>query len=73
MRKKAKELETISGDSLRVSIPIFDGDERQYENWKSIFTACIDQAPATSEYKLLQLRQYLGKDALKSIEGFEHS
>ena len=31
--------------------------------------ACIGYAPATAEYKLLQLRQYLCRDALKSIEG----
>ena len=43
----------------RVSIPIFDGNKSTYESWKAAFTACIDQAPATPEYKLLQLRQYL--------------
>ena len=35
--------------------------------------ACIDQAPATAEYKLLQLRQYLRGDALKAIDGLGHS
>ena len=29
----------------RVSIPVFNGDEKNYENWKSTFYACVDQAP----------------------------
>ncbi|KAJ8044889.1 hypothetical protein HOLleu_07774 [Holothuria leucospilota] len=57
----------------RVSIPVFDGDVIVYENWKAAFMACIDQAPATAEYKLLQLRQYLTGEALKTIENLGHS
>ena len=57
----------------RVSIPIFRGDKRTYESWKAAFLACIDRAPATAEYKLLQLRQYLSGEALKSIENLGHS
>ena len=57
----------------RVSIPIFDGNKSTYESWKAAFTACIDQAPATPEYKLLQLRQHLAGDTLKCIENLEHS
>ena len=49
------------------------GDKKTYENWKAAFNACIDQAPATAEYKLLQLRQYLSGEALKAIEGLGHS
>ena len=33
----------------------------------------IDRAPATAEYKLLQLRQYLDGNALKAIENLGHS
>ena len=33
----------------RVSIPVFNGDEKNYENWKSTFYACVDQALATPE------------------------
>ena len=44
-----------------------------YENWKAAFTTCIDQAPATAEYKLLQLRQCLSGEALKAIERLGHS
>ena len=43
----------------RVQIPTFSGDKQNYQSWKAAFLACIDSAPATSEYKLLQLRQYL--------------
>ena len=52
----------------RVAIPVFSGDKRKYENWKAAFLACIDRAPATPEYKLLQLRQYLSGVALKAIK-----
>ena len=38
----------------RVSVPVFTGDKKNYQNSKAAFTACIDQAPATAEYKLLQ-------------------
>ena len=57
----------------RVQIPVFSGDKRSYPNWKAAFQACIDSAPATPEYKLLQLRQYLSGEALKSIENLGHS
>ena len=35
--------------------------------------ACIDQAPATHEYKLLQLRKHLSGEALKAVETLGHS
>jgi len=57
----------------RVSIPVFNGDKKLYEGWKTAFMACVDKAPATPEYKLLQLRQYLSGEALKVVEPLEHS
>ena len=57
----------------RVSIPIFSGDKRNYKNWKATFTACINQASATPEYKLLQPRQYLSVEALQAVEKLGHS
>ena len=57
----------------RVSIPVFSDDKRSYKNWKATFTACIDQAPATPEYKLLQLRQYLSGEAPRAVEKLGHS
>ena len=57
----------------RVAIPVFSGSKKEYENWKASFMTCIGQAPATGEYKLLQLLQYLTGDALKAIEGLGHS
>ena len=51
----------------RVQIPPFTGDKRHYLSWRAAFLACIDSAPATGEYKLLQLRQYLSGEALKVI------
>ena len=56
----------------RVQIPVFTGDKRQYQSWKAAFLACIDSAPATGEYKLLQLRQYLSGEALKVIDRLGH-
>ena len=52
----------------RVSISVFNGDRRAYEGWKAAFMACVHQAPATPEYKLLQLRQHLSGEALKIVE-----
>ena len=49
----------------RVQIPIFSGKKRQYGSRNAAFLACIDQAPATADYKL---RQYLSGEALKCIE-----
>ena len=57
----------------RVTIPVFSGDKKIYQNWKAAFMACVDQAPATAEYKLLQLHQYLAGEALKAIESLGHS
>ena len=57
----------------RVSIPVFNGDKRLYEGWKTAFMACVDKAPATPEYKLLQLRQYLSGEAFKVVEPLGHS
>ena len=57
----------------RVTIPVFSGDKRTYSNWKAAFTAYVDKAPATAEYKLLQLRQCLAGEALKAIENLGHS
>ena len=57
----------------RVLIPVFNGDKKLYEGWKTAFMACVDKAPATPEYKLLQLRQYLSGEALKVVEPLGHS
>ena len=35
--------------------------------------ACVHQAPATPEYKLLQLWQHLSGEALKIVEPLGHS
>ncbi|MCG8034838.1 MAG: DUF1759 domain-containing protein, partial [Candidatus Thiodiazotropha taylori] len=56
-----------------MQIPVFTGEKKNYQSWKASFLACIDSAPATAEYKLLQLRQYLSGDALKVIENLGHS
>ena len=57
----------------RISIPVFTGDKSTYESWKAAFMACIDRAPASPEYKLLQLRQYVSGDAISCIEKLGHS
>ena len=52
----------------RIAIPTFYGDKSSYQSWRSAFMQCIDRAPATPEYKLLQLRQCLAGEALQSIQ-----
>ena len=42
-----------------MKIPVFAGEKKNYRSWKASFLACIDSAPATAEFKLLQLRQYV--------------
>ena len=57
----------------RVKIPIFSGDKRNYESWKSAFLACVDNTTATPEYKLLRLLNSLQGEPLKIIESLGHS
>ena len=57
----------------RVQIPVFTGEKKNYQSWKASFLACIDSAPATAEYKLLQLRQYVSGEALKVTDNLGHS
>ena len=56
-----------------MQIPVFAGDKKTNQNWKAAFVACIDSSPATAEYNLLQLRQYLSGEALKVIDNLGHS
>ncbi len=57
----------------QVSIPTFSGKVQMYDGWRAAFLACIDSAPATNEYKLLQLRQYLSGEAAQLISKLGHS
>ena len=66
------------GDDLwrqlkRIQLPVFTWDKRSYRDWKTAFMACVDTAPSTGEYKLLQLRQCLSGEALNVIESLGHS
>ena len=56
-----------------VPIPTFTGDKRSYPSWKAAFMACVDRAPVTPEYKMLQLRQYISGEALNAIENLGFS
>ena len=56
-----------------VQIPTFSGDKRGYPSWKAAFMACVDRAPVTPEYKMLQLRQYVSGEALIAIENLGYS
>ena len=57
----------------RVSIPEFNGDKNTKEGWKAAFAVCVHEAPAISEYRLLQLREHLPGEALKVVESIGHS
>ena len=73
-RNASYELGTDMWKQLkRVSIPVFTGDVKSYEGWKASFMACVDNAPSTPEYKLLQLRQYVSGEALKVIQDLGHN
>ena len=49
----------------RVTILVFTGDKKTYQSWKAAFTACVDNAPATAEYKLLQTKAVLSWGGIK--------
>lgn len=57
----------------RVSIPVFRGNVKSYEGWRAAFMACVDSAPASNEYKLLQLKQYLSGEASDLVTSLGHS
>ena len=57
----------------RVCIPVFCGDKMTYNSWNPDFITCVDQAPGTREYKLLQLRTYLKENALKVVQSLGYS
>ena len=53
--QQKKRLEEIWGNNLNECLYQYFLAKRNYDAWKATFTACIDEAPATPEYKLLQL------------------
>ena len=57
----------------RVEIPIFSGKKMEYKNWKAAFVACVDRASVSPEYKLLQMRQCLTREALQVARDLGHS
>ena len=57
----------------KVSIPVFSGDKGTYEGWRATFSACVDEAPVSAVYKLLQLKKYLSGEPLKLVERLGHS
>jgi hypothetical protein len=61
------------GQLKRVTIPNFNGNKKDYPVFKDAFYECIDKASCSSSYKMLQLRQCLNGEALRSIEGFPAS
>ena len=61
------------GQFERVSVPKFTGAPSAYPSWKAAFCACEDNAPGTSLYKLLQLKQCLQGESLRLIERLGHS
>ena len=56
-----------------VQIPTISGNKRSYPSWRAAFMACVDRAPVTPEYKMLQLRQYVSGEALIAIENLGFS
>ena len=85
LKKKSFAKSTCSGEKTeeigrdmwtqleKVSIPVFDGEKAFYDGWRAAFDSCIDSAPSTAEYKLLQMKQYLTGEPLKVIAALGHS
>ena len=68
------QLESLSASpEIGLSVPKFNGNKHSYPSSKAAFNACIDSAPATAEYKLLQLRQSLIGEPLRVVENLGHS
>ena len=67
------EESSIFSSLKKVSLPVFSGDIKEFNNWANAFSACIDKSPLSSEAKLLHLRKYLAGDAAKVLEGVGHS
>ena len=51
-----------------ITIPVFYGTIKEYKNWRSLFKIYIEDADASEQEKLLQLRQYLGGEAIRLVE-----
>ena len=58
-------IQALSAFYIEVQKSLQMCDKKKYQHWKAAFLACVDQAPATAEYKLLQLKQCLAGEALK--------
>ena len=52
---------------------MFYGDESNYQNWKTAFMACVDQAQLSINYYSYSVCQCLAGKALKVIENLGHS
>ena len=57
----------------KVSLPVFSGEKAEYPGWQAAFDECIDAAPATPQYKLLQMKKYLGGEPLQFVKKIGHS
>ena len=52
-----------------VSIPVFNGNIKDYSDWRTLLKVYIEEAAASSEEKLLQLRQYVSGEPERLIKG----
>ena len=52
---------------------MFSGEKGNYEGWKAAFETCVDQAPVSVPYTLLQLKKYLSGEPLDMIKKLGHS
>ena len=73
-----KTEDTLVNDALwqglkKVSLPIYSGDRKEYDNWAASFDAIIDKAPISAEHKMLHLKSYLAGEAAEVIKNLGHS
>ena len=57
----------------RIQILVFSGDKMKYQYWDAAFTSCVDQAPLSSQFKMLRLESCLRGEATETIKGLGYS
>lgn len=60
----------VSGQRLKITIPIFSGDSLKFPVWKSAFNALVDSRPMEADIKLNILNQYVAGKPKQVVEHY---
>ena len=52
---------------------MFSGDKMKYQQWDAAFTSLVDQAPLSSQFKMLRLESCLKGEAAENIKALRYS